>query len=358
MMTRPNRRRLITALAAAPAVLTAPAVHAQERIRWRLATSWPKNLPGPGVAAAHIARRVGELTGGRFEIQLFAGGEIVPALQVLDAVGSGTVEMGHAAAFFWQGKNPASNFFTTIPFGPDPVEHLAWLERGGGQALWDELYRPFGVKPLIAGNTGPSMAGWFKREVNSLADVRGIKLRVQGLGAELWQRLGALPVAIAPGDLLMSLSNGVIDAAEFLGPVNDLPLGLYKPAPFYYAPGFNKPNGAAEALIHLTAWEKLPAEFRAVLEVVCGEAHARGLTEAQAENSSALVDLVGQHQVQLRRFSPEIIGAARKHAQDLVQDLASRSPLATRILTSLDAAREKGRTWRRVSFSSALAMQE
>lgn len=355
--TKTTRRALLTGLAAAPVLLTAPAVQARAHLRWRMATSWPKNLPGPGLAAAFIARRVGELSGGRFEIQLFGAGEIVPALQVLDAVGTGTVEIGHSAAFFWQGKMPAANFFTTIPFGPDPIEHQAWLERGGGQALWDELYRPFGVKPLIAGNTGPSMAGWFKREINALADIKGLKLRVQGLGAELWQRLGAVPLSIAPGDLLIALSSGVVDGAEFLAPVNDLPLGLYKPAPFYYAPGFNKPNGTAEALINLKAWEALPGEFRAMLEAAGIEAHARGLTEAQTENSGALIELIGTHRVQLRRLAPEILTDARRHAQDLVRDLAAKSALGTRIHASLEASREKGRTWRRVSFSSALALQ-
>ncbi len=356
-MRKPDRRTLLAGLAAAPAAFAAPAVQAQPRIRWRMATSWPKNLPGPGVAAAYIARRVGELSGGQFEIQLFGAGEIVPALQVLDAVGNGTIEIGHSAAFFWQGKNPAANFFTTIPFGPDPIEHQAWLERGGGQALWDELYRPFDIKPLLAGNTGPSMAGWFKQEIGGLAEIKGMKLRVQGLGAELWQRLGALPVTIAPGDLLIALSSGVIDAAEFLAPVNDLPLGLHKPARFYYAPGFNKPNGAAEALVHRPTWEKLPREFQAMLEAACLEAHARGLTEAQTENAGALHELVGQHQVQLRRFGAEILAAARQHARGVVQDLAAKSELGGRILASLEAAREKSRSWRRITFSSALAMQ-
>ena len=204
----------VAGLAAAPATLAAPPVHAETRIRWRLATSWPKNLPGPGIAAAHIARRVGELSGGRFEIQLFGAGEIVPALQVLDAVGNGTVEMGHSAAFFWQGKNPAANFFTTIPFGPDPVEHLAWLELGGGQALWDELYRPFGTKALIAGNTGPSMAGWFKREIGTLADVKGLKLRAPTRQTNKFlAALGATPVAMPVPQVGEALAKGVIDGA-------------------------------------------------------------------------------------------------------------------------------------------------
>lgn len=352
-----NRRALLAGMAIAPAALAAPAVHAQERVKWRMATSWPKNLPGPGVAAAFIARRVGELSGGRFEIQLFGAGEIVPALQVLDAVGSGTIEMGHSAALYWQGKMPAANFFTTIPFGQDPIGHLAWLERGGGQALWEELYRPFGAKPLIAGNTGPSMGGWFKREIRDLDEIKGLKIRVQGLGAEVWARLGALPVSIASGDLLIALSSGVVDAAEFLAPVNDLSLGLYKPAPYYYAPGFNKPNGAAEALVHLPAWEKLPVEFRSMLEAACNEAHVRGLTEAQTGNSAALLELVGQHRTQLRRFGQPVLASARTHARDLVRELAAKSDIGTRILASLDAAGEKDAAWRRVSFSSALALQ-
>lgn len=355
-MTR-TRRSLVATAAAAPALLATPAVHAQERIRWRMATSWPKNLPGPGIAAAYLARRVAELSGGSFEIQLFGAGEIVPAFQVLDAVGNGTVEIGHSAAFFWQGKNPASNAFTTLPFGPDPIEHQAWLERGGGQALWDELYRPFGVKPLLAGNTGPSMAGWFKRELGSAADLRGLKIRAQGLGAELWQRMGATALTIAPSDLLISLSSGVIDAVEFLAPVNDLPLGLYKPAPFYYAPGFNKPNGAAEAIIHLPAWEKLSPAHRAMLEAASAEAHARGLVEAQNNNAGAMLELVGTHQVQLRRLPADLLAAARQHARDLVQELGAKSELAGRIIRSMEASRTRARPWRRVTLAGALAMQ-
>lgn len=352
-----NRRSLLAGLAATPALLAAPAVHAETRLRWRMATSWPKNLPGPGLAARFITERIAELSGGRFEIQLFGAGEIVPALQVLDAVGNGTVEMGHSAAFFWQGKNPAANFFTTIPFGPGPLEHESWLERGGGQALWDELYAPFGTKPLLAGNTGPSMAGWFKREIPDIASVKGLKLRVQGLGAEVWQRLGTVPLSIAPGDLLIALSSGTIDGAEFLAPVNDLPLGLYKPAPYYYAPGFNKPNGAAEALIHLPAWEKLPGEFRAMLVASCREAHARGLTEAEAENSRALTTLVGEHKVQLRRLPPEILRAARTHAGDIIEELGTKSLLAGRIRSSMRKMTADGAIWRRVMSASTLALQ-
>ncbi|MCA0399585.1 MAG: TRAP transporter substrate-binding protein [Proteobacteria bacterium] len=347
-----------TALAVSAGTLAMPAVHAQTRLQWRMATSWPKNLPGPGIAAAHIAKRVGELSGGRFEIQLFGAGEIVPALQVLDAVGTGTVELGHSTPLYWQGKMPEANVFTTLPFGSYALEHQSWLERGGGQALWDELYRPFGAKPLLAGNTGPSMAGWFKQEIKSLTDMKGIKIRVQGLGGEVWQRLGAVPLSIAPGDLLIALSSGTIDAAEFLAPANDLPLGLYKPAPYYYAPGFNKPNGPAELIVHLAAWEKLPAEWRAILEVAGIEAHARGLTEAQSENSGALVRLVRDHQVQLRRIPTDVLAGARREARNLIEDRIGASAIGQRILNSLRASQSGGRLWRQVTLADAMSLSE
>jgi TRAP-type mannitol/chloroaromatic compound transport system substrate-binding protein len=351
-----NRRTLLAASATAPALAT-PAL-AQSRIRWRMATSWSKTLPGPGVAAAHIARRVGELSDGRFEIQHFAAGEIVPGLQVLDAVSNGAVEMGHTAAFYWVGKMPASVFFTTVPFGMGPTEHQAWIERGGGQALWDDLYAPFGVKALLAGNTGASMGGWFKQPVKSLSDVKGLRLRVQGLGAEVWQRLGATGLSIPMPDILPALSTGVVDGVEFLSPVNDLPLGLHRPAPHYYAPGFNKPNGAAEMLVNLKAFETLPSDFRAMLAAAAAEAHGRGLAEAETENGAALVELISSHGVQVDRFPADLVQAARKAADEVVAEMAAKTPQAGRIHASYKAFRESTRAWRRVGIAGLALMNE
>ena len=239
-------RRNLVAGAALAAGIAAPNVARAQTKRWRMVTSWPKRLPGPGMSAERVAERIKLLSGGRLEITVAAAGEIVPAFEVLDAVGGGVAEMGHTASFFWQGKEPAAVFYTTVPFGLTPNEHVAWVEAGGGQALWDELYAPFGVKPFMAGNTGVCMGGWFRREIKSRDDIRGVKIRSLGLGGEVYRRLGCVPQTTPPAEILLSLQSGVLDAAEFVGPGSDIALGLYRVAPMYYAPGFNKPNGTGE----------------------------------------------------------------------------------------------------------------
>ncbi len=227
-------------LGAAAGLLAAPAVARAQTLKWRMVTSWPKRLPGPGMSAERIAERIRTLSGGRIDIMVSAAGEVVPAFEVLGAVGNGVAEIGHSAAFYWQGKMPAAAFFTTVPFGLTPSEHVAWIEAGGGQALWDELYAPFGVKPFMAGNTGVCMGGWFRHELKSLADLRGLKLRSLGLGGEVYRRLGATPQTTPPSEILTSLQSGVLDGAEFVGPGTDIALGLYRVAPFYYYPGFQQ----------------------------------------------------------------------------------------------------------------------
>src|SRR3954451_11795751 len=253
-MTRSTRRRLLAFSAGLASALAAPAVARAATQRWRMVTSWPKRLPGPGMSAERIAERVAALSGGRIQITVSAAGEVVPAFEVLDSVGSGVAEMGHTAAFFWQGKEPAAAFFTTVPFGLTPNEHVAWVDAGGGQALWDEIYAPFGVKPFMGGNTGVCMGGWFRREIASREDVRGLKIRALGLGGEVFRRLGATPQTTPPAEILSSLQSGLIDAAEFVGPGSYLALGLYRVAPLYCAAGLNNPNVTGECIVSLTTW--------------------------------------------------------------------------------------------------------
>jgi TRAP-type mannitol/chloroaromatic compound transport system substrate-binding protein len=346
----PTRRALLAGagLVAAPAL-----ARAEQRFRWRLTTSWPKGRAGPGVSARRIQERINAMAGGRLLVDLFAGGEIVPPLAVLDAVSNGTVEMGHTAALYWQGRLPTASWFTTVPFGLGPVEHQAWVELRDGQALWDELYRPFGVRAFLAGNTGPSMGGWFRRKVSGLDDLKGMRIRVQGLGAEVYQRLGAVPMTVSAGDLLPALEKGSIDAAEFLAPSSDLETGLHKHAPYYYAPGFNKPNGASELIVSLKAWESLPEDLRAIVREAARAEHALGLADAHERNAAALREILGQNPVSLEAFPRQVVEAAHRATEEIAREAAATSPLAARIVESYGRAVADMRAWSALSADMA-----
>jgi TRAP-type mannitol/chloroaromatic compound transport system substrate-binding protein len=358
-MSKITRRALTrTGAAGLAGALAAPALAQSDKRRWRMVTSWPKRLPGPGMSAERVAERIGSLSGGRIEITVSAAGEIVPAFEVLDAVGSGVVELGHTAAFYWQGKEPAAAFFTTVPFGLTPNEHVAWIEAGGGQALWDELYAPFGVKPFMGGNTGVCMGGWFRREIKSRDDVRGLKVRSLGLGGEVYRRLGAIPQTTSPGEILVALQSGVIDGAEFVGPGSDIALGLYRFAPFYYGPGFNKPNGTGECIVSLKLWQTLDAETKAIIAHACAAEAAFALAEMERLNVEALATLTTRDNILLRTFPPDLVAAARKQANDVLGELGAKSAGAQKVRDSYVAFRDKISAWSRISLQGVLEARE
>jgi TRAP-type mannitol/chloroaromatic compound transport system substrate-binding protein len=350
-----TRRTFVTAAGATLAgAVAAPSVARAQTVKWRMVTSWPKRLPGPGMSAERIADRVRALSGGRLDISVSAAGEVVPAFEVLDAVGNGVADIGHTASFYWQGKMPAAAFFTTVPFGLTPGEHVAWIDAGGGQALWDELYAPFGVKPFMGGNTGVCMGGWFRREVKSLADMRGLKLRSLGLGGEVYRRLGVTPQTTPPAEILVSLQSGVIDGAEFVGPGTDIALGLYRVAPFYYYPGFNKPNGTGECIVSLKVWNTLSDELKAVITHACATEANYALAEMERLNAQALAALVDEHKVKLSAFPEDLIAAARKQASDVLGELAGKSAITGKVHASYAAFRERTAAWSRISIESVL----
>src|SRR5215467_3191631 len=293
--------------------VAAPQIARGETRRWRMVTSWPRRLPGPGMSAERVAERIAALSGGRLQIAVSAAGEVVPAFEVLDAVGGGVAEIGH-----------------TAPFGLTPNEHVAWIDAGGGQALWDEIYRPFGVKPFMGGNTGVCMGGWFRRELKGLDDLKGLKIRSLGLGGEVFRRLGATPQTTPPGEILTSLQSGVLDAAEFVGPGTDISLGLYRVAPNYYGPGFNKPNGTGECLVSLKTWETLDSELKAIIAHACAAEASFALSEMERLNAEALAALTEKHNVQLRGFPGEVVGAARQRAADILAELGAKGDVALR----------------------------
>src|SRR3989440_333869 len=354
---RSTRRNLIRTAVLAP-VLAAPSIARAQTKRWRMVTSWPKRLPGPGLAAERVAERMAALSGGRLQITVHAAGELTPAFEVLDAVGGGVAELGHTASFYWQGKQPAAAYFTTVPFGLTPQEHVAWVEAGGGHALWDELYKPFGAKPFMGGNTGVCMGGWFRRELRGLDDLRGLKIRALGLGGEVYRRLGATPQTTPPGEILTALQSGVLDAAEFVGPGTDISLGLYRVAPFYYGPGFNKPNGSGECIVSLRAWEALEPELRAIVAHACAAEAGFALSEMERLNAEALAALVERHNVQLRAFPGEVVAAARKVAAEVLGEVAARGDMARKVHDSYAAFRDRTAPWSRVSIRAVLEARE
>lgn len=342
----PTRRRILASTAALP--LAAPAIaRAQTPIVWRMATSWTKGLPGPGVSADRLAERITTMSGGRLRVDVFPAGAIVPAFGVFDGVASGAVEMGHTASFFWDGTLPGAAFFTTVPFGLGPLAHQTWIEHRGGQQLWDELYRPRGVRGLLAGNTGPSMGGWFRKPIESSRDVSGMRIRVSGMGGDVYAAMGATPQNIPPGDIYTALEKGAIDAVEILSPANDLPLGLYRIAPFYYMPGFNKPNGAGEALISLAAFAKLPTDLQRIIETACSAEHSAGLAEAEQMNAGAIIELA-KLGTKITPFPADFIKEAREKAAMVIENKAKAGPLAAKIVASYRDALGTGNTWSRI----------
>ena len=297
----PTRRTVL----ASAALIAMPSIARAAPRSWRMATAWTRNLIGPGISADRLAKRITAMSDGQLSVQLFAAGEIVPALAVHDAVGNGTIEMGHSAALFLQGKLPAASLFTTLPFGLPPVAHAAWID-SEGQELWDMLYAPHGMKPLLAGNTGASSGGWFKTMPADIADVSRLRIRATGLGGDLYRRMGATALALAPGETYAALERGVIDAAEFLAPANDQALGLQRIAPILAFPGFNKPNGASELVIHRATWLDLPDALKAIVEAAARMEHDVGLAEAYRTNLRALRELVGTGTI-LRTFPTAIL---------------------------------------------------
>jgi TRAP-type mannitol/chloroaromatic compound transport system substrate-binding protein len=319
---------------------TTPQVESQQVYKWRLVTTWPKNLPGLGTAPENLAKRVAAMSNNRLQIKVYGANEIVPALEVFETVSRGTVEMGHGAAYYWKGKVPVAQFFTAVPFGLTAKEMNGWLHYGGGMELWRELYEPFGLIPIASGNTGVQMAGWFNKEINSLADIQGMKMRIPGLGGEVFQRAGGTAVNLPGGEIFTSLQTGVIDATEWVGPYNDLSFGLHQVAKYYYYPGWQEPGPTLEAIINKEAFEKLPPDLQEILEVACLAINQDMLDEYTARNNAALRELVDEHHVELRALPADVINELRIISDEVVSEIAGDDPLAQRIYQSYLAFKE------------------
>ncbi|MBU2357527.1 MAG: TRAP transporter substrate-binding protein, partial [Alphaproteobacteria bacterium] len=317
-----DRRSFIRtgALGATATALAAPAI-AQGNTTWRMVTTWPKNFPGLGVGAQRLADRITAASGGRLTVQVYSAGEMVPPLQSLDAVIDGTAEMSHGAAYYWQNKSAALSFFTGVPYGMTAQELAAWVRFMGGQEIWDEVYDQFGVQGFLSGNTGTQAGGWFKNELMGVDDINGLRFRTPGLGGQVWEKLGATVTNMAAGEIFQALQSGTLDAAEFVGPYNDLALGFYQVCKNYYFPSFVEPGLATELVVDKAKYQALPADLQAIVRDCSQAEYDMVASDFVANDPRALQTLVNDHGVNVRQFPESILEAGAKASIEVLTDL-------------------------------------
>ena len=353
-----NRRKFLRTISAGTlaigtgiitAPFSAPFVHANKKYSWKMVTTWPKNFPALGTGANYLAELIEKMSDGQIQIKIYGAGELVPAMGVFDAVKRGTAQMGHGAAYYWKGKHEAAQFFAAVPFGLTAMEMNGWLAYGGGQKLWDELYMGFGLKPFNAGNTGVQMGGWFNKEIKTVEDFKGLKMRMPGLGADVLTQLNATVVTLPGGEIFQALKTGSIDATEWIGPYNDLAFGLHKAAKFYYWPGWHEPGTTLECIVHKETYEQLPKNLQTTIQAACHTASLDMLAEFTARNASSLAELVKQHKVVLKKFPDPVLEKINIISSNVTREIAKKDGISKKIFESFNDFREKSIGWGKIS---------
>lgn len=327
--------------AAASTTLSAPAI-AQGRMEWRMGTSWPKGMGGVQTGAERLAANIARMTDGKLTIRVFSAGEVVPALQGVDAVSAGTLDCYHDASYYHIGKNPAFQFFTCVPFGFTANEMSAWINHGGGQALWDKFYSNYNLKAFIAGNTGTQALGWYRNEIKSVDDYKGKKLRMPGWGGAILARLGAQQVVVPGGEIFAALQSGAIDGGEWIGPYNDLALGFYQVAKICYGPGFHEPGSALQFMANKGKWDALPNDIKAAVQVACGWAHDDMWAEYTMRSGEAMETLRTRHGVRFLRTPRNVLVAFGDAAGKYLGEVREKAdPMTKEIFASYLKARSQ-----------------
>ena len=326
-----------------------PAVQPKKTYEWKMVTTWPPNLPVLQTGAERFAKRVEEATGGQLKIQVFAGGELVPPLGVFDAVSDGTVECGSGASYYWAGKVPAAQWFAAVPFGFNAQGINAWFYSGGGLELWEEVYAPFNVIPRPQGNTGVQMGGWFRKDMNTIDDYKGLKMRIPGLGGKVISKAGGTVVLLPGGEIFTSLERGVIDATEWVGPMHDLRMGFFKAAKNYYYPGWHEPGTCLEVMFNKKAFESLPVELQQTIDAVAAETNMWSLSEFEAGNGAALQKLISEHNVNLVRFPEELLADLRALAKETLEEEADKDPMSRKVHEAFKKFKAQVGVWGSVS---------
>jgi TRAP-type mannitol/chloroaromatic compound transport system substrate-binding protein len=344
----------VLAAAGAAAVVEAPNVIAQPRIKWRMATSWTPALDVLQGNAVRFAKIVEEMSDGRFKIEVFAAGELIPAFGVFDACSQGTLEMYNSAAYYWAGKEPASQWFTAVPFGMNPGAQYAWYYYGDGLKLWEETYAPFNMVPRPSASTGPQMGGWFRRKINSMTDLKGLKFRIPGLGGKVYAKAGTTVVLTPGGEIFPALERGVIDGSEWVGPHDDMKLGLHNAARYYYYPGWHEPGTTGEFVFNKKAYDSLPADLRRILDYAAAAIHTFEWQEYENKNAIGLEKLKTEFKgkVEILQFPVEVLKELKKTAAEVVKEESEKSPMARKVYASYTKFQGRISGWAVVSESA------
>ena len=326
--------------------------------QWTMVTTWPKNFPGLGLAPENFSKYIEEMTCGRMKIKVYGAGEFVPAMGVFDAVSQGNVQLGHGASYYWTGKVKSSQFFTAVPFGLTAQEMNGWLHYGGGLELWQEAYEPFNLIPLAGGNTGVQMAGWFKKEINSLDDLKGLKMRIPGLAGEIFTRAGAETVTLPGNEIFLSLQQGVVDAAEWVGPYNDLTFGFHQVADYYYYPGWHEPGSTLEIIINKDAYDSLPEDLKAIIKYAARASNQEMLDEYTARNNKALNELIEKHNIELKKIPDTVLVELRRITDEVMEDFIADDVMAQKVYKSYKEFKDQVINYHRISEKAYIDTRE
>ena len=326
--------------------------------QWTMVTTWPKNFPGLGLAPENFSKYIEEMTCGRMKIKVYGAGEFVPAMGVFDAVSQGNVQLGHGASYYWTGKVKSSQFFTAVPFGLTAQEMNGWLHYGGGLELWQEAYEPFNLIPLAGGNTGVQMAGWFKKEINSLDDLKGLKMRIPGLAGEIFTRAGAETVTLPGNEIFLSLQQGVVDAAEWVGPYNDLTFGFHQVADYYYYPGWHEPGSTLEIIINKDAYDSLPEDLKAIIKYAARASNQEMLDEYTARNNKALNELIEKHNIELKKIPDTVLVELKRITDEVMEDFIADDEMAQKVYKSYKEFKEQVINYHRISEKAYIDTRE
>jgi TRAP-type mannitol/chloroaromatic compound transport system substrate-binding protein len=326
-----------------------PNINTDKTFKWKMVTTWPSTLKVLGEGAKLLAGWIETMSQGRLQIKVYGAGELVPALGIFEAVSQGAAQMGHGASYYWAGSSQAAQFFAAVPFGMNAQQMNAWIYSGGGLELWEKVYKPFGLLPMPAGNTGVQMGGWFNREINSIDDFKGMKMRIPGLGGKVLAKAGGAAVLKPGGEIYTSLERGLIDATEWIGPYHDYHMGFHRVAKYYYYPGWHEPGTVLELFVNREAFEELPADLQEIVRTATYRSNMWMLSEFESKNNMYLDKLINEHDVQLRKFPDDVLAKLKVYSQETIEEICASDPLSAEVYDSFKKFQKAVNSWAEIS---------